>query len=204
MGRAPATRQRILAAAAPLFNRQGYAATAISDVMAATHMEKGGLYYHFASKAEIGVAAFEHAVARVGESMDRAAAAATDPRERLARLVEEFRRHVTDPVVGGGSPVFNAAVEADDSTDADLRTAVAAAFERLLRFVQRTVERGVRSGTFAPDTDARGLAAFFVASLEGAAVLARLAGDVAVFDAAAAHVTARLDALVVAKGAGES
>ena len=197
MSRAPATRQRILAAAAPLFNRQGYAATAISDVMAATHMEKGGLYYHFASKAEIGVAAFEHAVARVGESMDRAAAAATDPRERLARLVEEFRRHVTDPVVEGGSPVFNAAVEADDSADAALREAVRGAVERLLRFVQRTVERGVRGGTFAADTDARGVAAFFVASLEGAAVLARLSGDVAVFDAAAGHVRARIEALGV-------
>ncbi len=195
MSRAAATRLRILSAAAPLFNRQGYAATSVADVMAATKMEKGGLYYHFTGKGEIGVAAFEHAVGQVGEAMDRAAAAATDPRERLSHLIDAFRLHVTDPVVAGGSPVFNAAVEADDSADAALREAVQGAVERLLRFVQRTVERGVRGGTFAADTDARGVAAFFVASLEGAAVLARLSGDVAVFDAAAGHVRARIEAL---------
>ena len=197
MSRAATTRLRILGAAAPLFNRQGYAATSVADVMAATKMEKGGLYYHFAGKGDIGVAAFEHAVGQVGEAMDRAAAAATDPRERLSHLIDAFRRHVTDPVVEGGSPVFNAAVEADDSADAALREAVRGAVERLLRFVQRTVERGVRGGTFAADTDARGVAAFFVASLEGAAVLARLSGAVAVFDAAAGHVRARIEALGV-------
>ena len=197
MPRSSVTRPRILDLAAPVFNRRGYAATAMSDLMAATQMEKGGLYYHFPSKSALGVAAFEHGVAKVAEAMDRAAASSTDPRARLDAMIAVFRRHAVDPLGEGGSPVFNAAVEADDSDDAALKASVQTSFDRLLRFVQRTVERGMRSGTFAADTDARGLAAFFVASLEGAAVLARVSGDVTIFDAAAAHVAARLDALVV-------
>lgn len=198
MPRSSVTRPRILDLTAPVFNRKGYAATAMSDLMAATQMEKGGLYYHFPSKSALGVAAFEHAVTKVAAEMDHAAASSADPRARLDAMIAVFRRHVVEPVVEGGSPVFNAAVEADDSDDADLKASVAQAFDRLLRFVQRTIERGMRSGTFASGTDARGLAAFFVGSLEGAAVLARIASDVSVFDAAAAHVAARLDALVVA------
>src|ERR1700755_2682335 len=55
------TRQRIIAAAAPIFNKQGYAGCALSDIMAATGLEKGGIYRHFESKEEIAAEAFDYA-----------------------------------------------------------------------------------------------------------------------------------------------
>ena len=54
------TREGIVAAAAPLFNQRGYAASSMSDVMAATGLEKGGIYRHFESKDELALAAFDH------------------------------------------------------------------------------------------------------------------------------------------------
>ena len=57
------TRQRIVAAAAPLFNQRGYAASSMSELMAATGLEKGGIYRHFASKDELALAAFDHMIA---------------------------------------------------------------------------------------------------------------------------------------------
>jgi AcrR family transcriptional regulator len=38
------TRRTIIAKAAPLFNRLGYAGCSMQDIMAATGLEKGGLY----------------------------------------------------------------------------------------------------------------------------------------------------------------
>lgn len=194
MARGSDTRHRILDASAALFNTHGYAGTSISDVMAATDLRKGGIYGHFESKQTLAAAAFEHAVRQVGEAMDRACAEAAAPVERLTALVGALRQHVTDPLVPGGSPVFNAAVEADDAVEA-LRPHVRKAMDRLLRFVQRTVERGVRTGELRADVDAAAVAALFVSALEGAVVLARLYGDVSLFDRVAAQVTAHLTSL---------
>ena len=44
------TRQEIIRKAAPIFNQRGYDGAALSDLMRATGLEKGGIYRHFASK----------------------------------------------------------------------------------------------------------------------------------------------------------
>jgi hypothetical protein len=55
------TRQEIIRKAAPIFNRKGYSDAALSDLMRATGLEKGGIYRHFESKQELAVDAFAHA-----------------------------------------------------------------------------------------------------------------------------------------------
>ena len=47
------TRAKILVAAARLFSERGYSGTALSDVMAACGLTKGGFYAHFASKEDL-------------------------------------------------------------------------------------------------------------------------------------------------------
>jgi AcrR family transcriptional regulator len=51
--RAPATRQRILDAAAYVFSRKGYSATRLSDIGEVAGMKAGSFYYHFSSKDEL-------------------------------------------------------------------------------------------------------------------------------------------------------
>lgn len=182
MKKGEATRLRIADEAAALFNTRGYAATSISDVMAATGLQKGGIYGHYASKDALAVAAFERALARVSVRFDRALAASASPAERLSILIGEMRRHVTDPVVPGGDPLLNAAAEVDDGVHEMLRTRVREAFGQLTRLVRRTVERGQRAGELRADADAEAFAALFVAALEGAVLVGRLFGDVAAFD----------------------
>jgi TetR/AcrR family transcriptional repressor of nem operon len=53
------TRERIIARAAPLFNQRGYAGAAMSDIMAATGLEKGGIYRHFGSKESLAHPSFD-------------------------------------------------------------------------------------------------------------------------------------------------
>jgi AcrR family transcriptional regulator len=56
-----ATRQDIIRKAAPIFNQKGYSGAALSDLMRATGLEKGGIYRHFESKEELAGDAFDHA-----------------------------------------------------------------------------------------------------------------------------------------------
>ena len=56
------TRQEIIRRAAPVFNQKGYDGAALSDLMGATGLEKGGIYRHFASKQALAAEAFDYAV----------------------------------------------------------------------------------------------------------------------------------------------
>ena len=45
-----ASRQRIVAEAATLFNQRGFEGGSMADLMEATGLEKGGIYRHFSTK----------------------------------------------------------------------------------------------------------------------------------------------------------
>jgi TetR/AcrR family transcriptional regulator, transcriptional repressor for nem operon len=52
------TRQEIIRKAVPIFNQRGYDGAALSDLMKATGLEKGGIYRHLESKEQLAVEAF--------------------------------------------------------------------------------------------------------------------------------------------------
>ncbi|MEP7289535.1 MAG: TetR/AcrR family transcriptional regulator [Chloroflexota bacterium] len=52
-------RQQILAAALALFAEKGFGKTSINDIVRASGLSKGGVYWHFASKDEIVAAIFD-------------------------------------------------------------------------------------------------------------------------------------------------
>jgi len=53
--------QEIIRKAAPIFNQRGYDGAALSDLMKATGLEKGGIYRHFSSKEALAAEAFDYA-----------------------------------------------------------------------------------------------------------------------------------------------
>jgi len=57
--RGESTRRRILETAARHFLDRGFSGTSLNDVIRDTGLTKGGFYFHFASKAELAVAALE-------------------------------------------------------------------------------------------------------------------------------------------------
>ena len=63
---------RIVDAAARLFRKRGIEATSVADVMKAAGMTHGGFYRHFASKADLVAAAFQHAVDDVVAKVEQA------------------------------------------------------------------------------------------------------------------------------------
>lgn len=175
------TRTRIVTTAAPVFNRLGYAGASMADLMAAAGLEKGGLYRHFPSKEAIAVAAFDHAAAlhraRVAAHVGVAAAGA---RARLVAVAEAMASIVADPVVPGGCPLLNTAVESDDAEGPlypELRARARRAMTRLLDTVRRIVADGVAAGEFSPGADPDGEASALVATMEGALMLTKLYDD---------------------------
>lgn len=88
-------RARILAVAAGLFRRQGYAATTLRQIADAAGLKAGSIYYHFSSKEEILVEVLDTGIrmvaAGVREKMDLLAANAS-ARERISAAIEGHLR----------------------------------------------------------------------------------------------------------------
>ena len=165
-------RLAILASAAPIFNRRGFAGTSIADILKATALEKGGLYNHFASKEELAIEAFDYAYGQVESYFTKALLAAPPGLARVRAHIDAFERYCERPVIEGGCPVMNACVEADDALPF-LRERIANAFRAMRGVVQRNLQRAVNAGDVRARTDVEQATDFIVATLEGAVLLAR-------------------------------
>jgi len=169
-------RTAILASAAPMFNQRGFAGTSIAEILAATALEKGGLYNHFSSKEELAAASFEYAWEAVNAYFARTLHGIESGAPRLRAYVDAFERYVKRPVVLGGCPLVNSAIEADDALPF-LRARIRAAFAEQRSFVRHQMVRGVEKGHFASDLDVDASTDFTIAALDGAIVLARGMGS---------------------------
>jgi TetR/AcrR family transcriptional repressor of nem operon len=193
-GKGRRTRERVIADAAPLFNRQGYAGTSIADLVQAVGLERGGIYRHFANKDELALAALEHALRLYGERIRGYVEGARGAVARLSAFAAAMATTADDPAVPGGCPLMNTVVECDDAVGAPydgLRARARAAMEELMGLARRIVEEGIAAGELPADVDAAAEAERIVGEMEGALVLSRLFGDTRYVRQAAERVAAR-------------
>ncbi|HXE11042.1 MAG TPA: TetR/AcrR family transcriptional regulator [Bryobacteraceae bacterium] len=172
MSKGDLTKEHIVAQAAPIFNRSGFAGTSLSELMAATGLQKGGIYRHFKSKEELAAAAFDHAWRRAWNArwsgIDKNAGAIG----RLKQFVANFIDNRAE-LVPGGCPVLNTAVDSDDGNLA-LRDRARKALTRWIRRIEQIVSAGIASGEIRSNVDPRVAATILVATLEGALMIGRL------------------------------
>jgi len=165
------TRRKILVAAAPIFNKQGYAGSSLNDLMEATGLKKGGIYRHFATKEELAAEAFDY----TWESVWTARLLHVDEKatgiEKLKQLIANFVEHRSP--VAGGCPVLNTATDADDGNPL-LRARVAKALRSWLNCLHVIVEQAQKRGEARSGIDPKVVATLIVASLEGALMMSRL------------------------------
>lgn len=114
MTKSERTRQFIIEQSAPLFNTKGLAATAMSDVMQATKMAKGGIYGHFDSKEDLGHAVVDYNLDKLVEKVGHAVGAVASARDKLFAFLDVFSKPVQFPIEGG-CPMLNFGSEADDT-----------------------------------------------------------------------------------------
>jgi AcrR family transcriptional regulator len=195
VARGEGTRENIIRKAATLFNQHGFAGSSMSDVMAATGLQKGGIYRHFESKEQLALEAFGYAVSQMERRFAQALEGKTHAVDRLDAIVSVFAALSNDPPVPGGCPVMNAGIENDDGNPA-LRERARAAMDDLRALVARTTDRGKTRGEVRPDVDADALATVMISQLEGAVMMSRLYGDDVHVARAAAHLRRHLEASV--------
>jgi TetR/AcrR family transcriptional repressor of nem operon len=191
------TRQEIIRKAAPIFNQKGYDGAALSDLMRATGLKKGGIYRHFDSKQELAGEAFEHAWKLAIDARFEGTHAIPNTVDRLKQIVRNFRARRTS-VVPGGCPLLNTAIDSDDGNPR-LRAKARQALRSWLDRLQVIAEEGKRRGEVRPDVDSSDLAMLIVSTLEGSVMIRRLQKNDGPLALACQHLEEYLETKVRAK-----
>ena len=92
----------------------------MQDISAATGLEKGSLYSHFATKEELAVAAFDHAWAKTCSARVGNLDQTPNSVDKLKLHIENF---VSTPSFPGGCPMLNTLLDSDDGNAALRRRA---------------------------------------------------------------------------------
>lgn len=172
MRKSERTRQFIIEQSAPLFNKKGLAGTAMSDVMAATKMAKGGLYGHFESKDELSYAVVDYNLGKLVEKVDLAISRVTTAKAKLFAFLEVFSTPTKFPV-DGGCPMLNFGTEADD-TSPIINKKVKGTILSAQTKIAGIIGKGIAGGEFKPTFDAVEFSIKTMTLIEGGTLIGRV------------------------------
>jgi TetR/AcrR family transcriptional repressor of nem operon len=193
------TRREIIRKAAPIFNQKGYDGAALSDLMRATGLEKGGIYRHFDSKQELAEEAFDHAWKLAMDARFEGTQEIPNTVDRLKQIVCNFRDRRTG-IVPGGCPLLNTAIDSDDGNP-QLRAKARQALSSWLDRLQAIADEGKRRGEVRSDVDSAKLAMLIVSTLEGSFVIRCLQKRDGPLDLACDHLEEYLETKIRARQA---
>jgi TetR/AcrR family transcriptional regulator, transcriptional repressor for nem operon len=166
------TRRDIIRKAAPIFNQKGFAGAALSDLMEATGLEKGGIYRHFESKEQLAVEAFDYAWKTAVDARLEGTAEIANAVDRVKQMVRNFQERRAG-LVPGGCPLLNTAIDTDDGNPR-LRAKVRRALDAWLARLQSVLEEGKLRGEVRPEADVEQISTLIVSALEGGLMLGHL------------------------------
>jgi AcrR family transcriptional regulator len=188
------TRARIIHESAALFNVQGYAGTSLYDIIAAAHIQKGGLYRHFDSKEAIALAALDYELHLRIEAVRAAVADDKPVVEQLGAICRTYLDLLEHPAIPGGCPFLNTAVEADN-TSPPLKQQTREALDRLRLLVQHLLAQGKARGEIQPYTNSDVVATVLISTCEGAIMMSQLYDDPSHLYRAIDHLNAYFETL---------
>jgi TetR/AcrR family transcriptional regulator, transcriptional repressor for nem operon len=187
MSKAQDTRAYIIHQAAELFNQRGYAGASIADIMAATGLQKGGIYNHFQSKDELAIESFHYAVQLMQQRYAVALRGQRSAKVRLQVMINTFYEAAADPPIAGGCPILNTAIESDHAHPALLQCAQQA-MDKWQQLLTKILRWGMEHGEVQPSIDPATSASMIIVILEGAMMMSQLYGDRVYLERAQQHL----------------
>lgn len=175
MTKAEKTRQFIIEKTAPLFNKNGYAGTSLSDITQATGLTKGSIYGNFENKDAVAIAAFEYNHSKISGLVAAKVAESKSAVDKLKAYTIAFGELYKSPTLQYGCPILNTATEADD-THAELRIKVVKAIDKWYNGIEKIIKEGQENKELKKKLNTREFAGAFIATIEGGVMLWKVTG----------------------------
>ena len=160
------TRERLVRAATEVFLERGYGGTRVQDIARRAGYTSGALYQHFPSRTALLAEAISHAGLSIMEELIEVVSGVRPGESAVALALAHFGTASTTPV---DRLLLEALALA--SGDAESRTALADAMDRLSRRLGEQVDRARSTGLIVADVDTEALCMVFTSWLLGTVVL---------------------------------
>lgn len=162
----------IIERSAPIFNKKGIAATAMSDIMDATKLAKGSLYVHFSNKDVLAEAVVDYNLKLLANKLMKDINGCDHPKDKLFAYIDAYRNPLINPPVTGGCPMMNFGTEADDQFE-DIREQVATMVNKSQQLIMDIIAEGIRKGVFRSDWNYKEFATLMFAMIEGGILISK-------------------------------
>ncbi len=166
------TREKIIREARQIVNRKGLMDTSISDIISATGLKKGSLYFHFSGKNALSLAVLEKSRDEFLKFLDLSLVGSTHG-DRLDNFFNEVIRFHKSAGFIGGCIFGNTALEMSDK-DKRVSAFIEKVFAEWAGKIQKVVKAAQKSKQVRNDIPAGILACNIIAGIEGGIMLARL------------------------------
>lgn len=177
-------REKILTAAARLFQLKGYSATGLSEIIAESGSPKGSLYYYFPKgKLQLAIESVEYAGGIINGHVAARLAEEPEPTKAFQRVIGDIAAHFSErPSEFEDVSLSMIALEASEEADS-LRLACESVFDkRGALFVGKLVACGY------PKSEASRLGALMQVLIEGAVIATRTKSDTAALAMVAKYI----------------
>ncbi len=165
------TREQLLASAAGLFHRQGFAATGMAQILEHSGTGSGSLYHFFKNKEDLLQGVLEHYAQRFEVEIAAPARQHADPIERLFAILGFYQLMLEQTSCQLGCPIGNLAGELADSHDS-VREGLARLFALWRSEIKACLDAA--QDRLAHGTDTEALAMLVLSVMEGGVMQARV------------------------------
>lgn len=175
-GKAEQTTRFIISKVAPIFNKNGYYGTSMSDITEATGLTKGAVYGNFKNKEDLAFAAFKYNIDLVVDRIKAELIEIESPLDQLRALLNFYRRYKHYTIEIGGCPILNIGVDANHQNSA-LLAKVQEVILKLQFYICKMIELGQKAGELKSTVNAPLYAKRIFALIEGAIFMATTMND---------------------------
>lgn len=168
-----ATKNKILQAALACFADKGYHKTTMDDIVAASGLSKGSLYWHFKSKQELFVALVEWFLGGVNEEIFHAWTPGMPPAEKIRAMMRVTFENSEQLI-----PFFRIFLDfwGQTTEDEQLRRLFAGMLADYQQVIGQIIDDGIAAGEFRP-VDSAQLSLAIFALIDALFLYKTLLGD---------------------------
>ena len=167
------TREKLLLSAFCEIHRNGYQGASVANILDSTHLTKGALYHHFATKHALGLAVINEVIApNLNQLVFARLHNSTTPVNTLLEIILHIDAEIGEEIILLGCPLNNLMQEMSP-LDEQFRHHLNVVLENWQSAIQSALQRGQTQAQIKAEIDCQAAALFIISAWEGCIGIAK-------------------------------
>ena len=173
----PSHREKLLEVGMRVVHQHGFAGASVRDIVRAAGVPQGSFTNHFTSKEAFGLEVIDRYFARTSETIrETLRNDALPPLKRLRAYIDASKTRLISHQMRNGCLFGNFTAEAAEGSEA-IRLRLLEIFGEVQASIAYCLRAAVKAGEVSPGLDCDEVAAFIVASMQGANLMSKALRD---------------------------